>query len=80
MLALSSLVISVGLVGAAYAAWSRFRPRISFRGHSQQVGATRVFDGALNVTTQDSDGACLSGYICYIRRARRKGDLPTLLP
>lgn len=76
----SSAVISVALVGAAYALWARFRPRMTFRRNSQTVGETQVFDGAVDVTMNGDQNACLSGYICYIRRARQKGELPTVLP
>ena len=76
----SSVVISVALVGAAYLVWARFRPRVTFRGGSHRLGTTHVFDGGVDVTTQDERGASMSGYICYIRRARQKDGLPTLTP
>ena len=76
----SSLVISVGLAGAVYAIWARFRPRLTVRGGAQRVGATRVFDGAVDISTQDERGASVSGYICYIRRCRAKDEFPAVLP
>lgn len=79
-LLISSVVVSACLVGAAYAARTHFRPRVTFRGGVQKVGRTRVFDGGVEVVTRNDEGACLSGYICYIRRARQKDGLPTVAP
>jgi len=77
----SSLVVSAALVSAAWVVWARFRPRVTFRRSSQQIGGTHVFDGAVDVTTCDDARSSFSGYVCYIRRAREKsGPLPTVQP
>ncbi|QLP97630.1 MAG: hypothetical protein HZY79_09840 [Rhodoblastus sp.] len=77
----SSLVISLALVSVIWGVWARFRPRVTFRRSSQQIGHTHVFDGAVDVTTRDEAQTSFSGYVCYIRRAREKTvQLPTVSP
>ena len=76
----TSVVISAVLVGGVYAVRAGALPRVRFRGGAQRIGATRIFDGGVEVGARDDQGACLSGYICYIRRAREKDGLPTVIP
>lgn len=68
-----SMVVGVALLSLALLVWAKFRPRITFQRGTQRIGRTRVFDGAVNVTTR-GDMESFSGYICYIRRARQKSE------